>query len=192
MVCCITIVHTSKNRRLGEDMTEKEFFRIISNGEEDILQKFLDTLSDIGVDYCVIGGLAVNAYAEPVVSLDLDLVITAKAIKTVCDAVGDFFKIETFEHSVNLTTSMSDLRIQLQTDSRYQDFIGRAAIHTVLGYEMKVARVEDVLQGKIWAYSDKQQRKSKRQKDLADIFRLIEAYPALTEQLPDSIQAQIE
>jgi len=32
---------------------------------------------------------------------------------------------------------------------------------------MKVARLEDVLQGKVWAYMDKTQRKSKRQKDLA-------------------------
>ena len=44
---------------------------------------------------------------------------------------------------------------------------------------MKVAIVEDVLQGKIWAYSDEQRRKSKRQKDLANIIRLIETYPNL-------------
>jgi len=47
---------------------------------------------------------------------------------------------------------------------------------------------EDVLQGKIFAYSDEQRRKSKRQKDLADIYRLIEAYPYLADQLPDSIR----
>jgi len=47
---------------------------------------------------------------------------------------------------------------------------------------------EDVLQGKIFAYSDEQRRKSKRQKELADIYRLIEAYPYLADQLPDSIR----
>jgi hypothetical protein len=51
---------------------------------------------------------------------------------------------------------MSDLRIQLQTDLRYQDFISRAATHSVLGYKMKVASAEDVLQGKVWAYLDDQ------------------------------------
>ncbi len=173
-------------------MTEKEFLKAVSNGEEDIIQIFLDALSTAGMDYCVIGGLAVNAYAEPVVSLDLDVVVATDDIEAACKAVEAYFKIERFAHSVNLSSSKSDLRIQLWTDRRYQDFIDRATIHIVLGYEMKVASVEDVLQGKIWAYSDEQRRKSKRQKDLADIFRLIETYPYLVSQLPDSIRKQIE
>jgi hypothetical protein len=57
---------------------------------------------------------------------------------------------------------------------------------------MKVASVEDVLQGKIWAYSDKQRRKSKRQKDLADIVRLIEEKPHLAKRLPESIKERID
>ena len=173
-------------------MTKKEFLNAISNGKMDIVQAFLDTLSASSADYCVIGGLAVNAYAEPVVSLDLDIVIAADNIETVIKAIEAHFKIQRFTHSVNLSTDKSDLRIQLQTDSRYQDFISRAASHTVLGYKMKVASVEDVLQGKIWAYSDDQRRKSKRQKDLADIVRLIEIYPSLAELLPASIMERIE
>ena len=173
-------------------MTEKEFLKAVSNCEEDILQTFLDAVSSIGVDYCVIGGLAVNAYAEPVVSLDLDIVVATKDIEAVCNVVEDHFKIERFAHRVNLSTPKSDLRIQLQTDPRYQDFISRAKTHTILGYEMKVASVQDVFQGKIWAYSDEERRKSKQQKDLADIVRLIEAYPSLAEQLPESIRERIE
>jgi hypothetical protein len=173
-------------------MTKKEFFKAVSNGDEDVIQIFLDALSTANVDYCVIGGLAVNAYAEPVVSLDLDIVVAINNIETTCKAVEAHFKIEHFEHSVNLSSNKSDLRIQLQIDQRYQNFIVRAAIHSVLGYEMKVAIVEDVIQGKIWAYSDEQRRKSKRQKDLADIFRLIETYPHLADQLPDSIRKIVE
>ena len=173
-------------------MTKKEFFRIVSNGEEDVIQIFLDALSAGNVDYCVIGGLAVNAYAEPVVSLDLDIVVAINDIETACKAVGVHFKIERFEHSVNLSSNKSDLRIQLRIDRRYQNFIAGAAIHSVLGYDMKVAIVEDVLQGKIWAYSDEQRRKSERQKDLADIIRLIEIYPHLAGQLPDSIRKIVE
>jgi hypothetical protein len=82
----------------------------------------------------------------------------------------------------------SDLRIQLQTDSRYQDFIPRARTKKVLGYMMKVADVEDVLKGKTWAYQDETRRRSKRQKDLADIIRLIEAYPGLRRRLPPEIK----
>jgi hypothetical protein len=158
----------------------------------DILQIFLDILSEEGVAYCVIGGLAVNAYAEPVVSLDLDIVIAADGIEKVCKAIGHQFKIERFAHSINLSSSKSDLRIQLQTDPRYQDFIIRAENHEVLGYEMKVADIKDVIQGKIWAYSDEQRRMSKRQKDLADIMRLIETYPILMARLPINIREKIE
>jgi len=173
-------------------MTRKDFLNTVANGKEDIIQIFLDSLTKIGVDYCVIGGLAVNGYAEPVVSLDLDIVVVIEDIDKVCSAVECHFDIERFEHSVNLSSSKSDLRIQLQTDLRYQDFIKRASIHNVLGYEMKIAAVEDVLKGKIWAYLDEQRRKSKRQKDLADIMRLIEAYPSLMDQVPDSIREKIE
>ena len=173
-------------------MTKKEFLNAVSNGKEDIIQIFLDALTTSKANYCVIGGLAVNAYAEPVVSLDLDIIVAAENIEAVCKASEAHFKIERFAHSVNLSSDKSDLRIQLQTDPRYQDFIGRAASHTVLGYQMKVASIEDVLQGKIWAYLDEQRRKSKRQKDLADIIRLTEEDPSLIDRIPTSIKERIE
>jgi len=173
-------------------MTKKEFLNAVSNGKEDIIQIFLDALTTSKANYCVIGGLAVNAYAEPVVSLDLDIIVAAENIEAVCKTIEANFKIERFAHKVNLSSDKSDLRIQLQTDPRYQDFIGRAASQTVLGYQMKVASVEDVLQGKIWAYSDEQRRKSTRQKDLADIVRLMEVYPSLTDLIPASIKERIE
>ena len=173
-------------------MTKKEFLKAVSNGQEDVLQIFLDALTISKANYCVIGGLAVNAYAEPVVSLDLDIVVATENIEALCKTIEAHFKIERFAHSVNFSSDKSDLRIQLQTDPRYQDFIGRAENQTVLDYQMKVASVEDVLQGKTWAYSDEQQRKSKRQKDLADIVRLTEVYPALIDFIPTSIKKRIE
>ena len=169
-------------------MTKKEFMNSVSNDKEDILQQLLDLLNDMKIDYCVIGGLAVNAYVEPVVSLDLDLVVVAETIDSLLKAAEKIFNIERFPHSFNLNSTKSDLRIQLQTDLRYQAFIPRSSIKETMGYKMKVADLEDVLQGKIWEYSDEQRRKSKRQKDLADIFRLVEAYPRLKEKLPESLK----
>jgi hypothetical protein len=96
------------------------------------------------------------------VSLDPDALVATGDVEAVCKAVQDHFKIERFARSVNLSTDKSNWRIQLQTDRRYQDFIIRAKAHTVLGYRMKVTCVEDVFQGKVWAYSDKERRKSKR------------------------------
>jgi len=153
----------------------------------------LDILSDTGSGYCVIGGLAVNAYAEPVVSLDLDIVVMAVDIEKVCEAAqANELQVKEFEHSINFNSPKSDLRIQLQTDPRYQEFIARSVECKVLGYRMKVASVTDVLQGKVWAYLDKSRRKSKRQKDLADIMRLFEVNPALVEQLPEGVREVVE
>ena len=101
-------------------------------------------------------------------------------------------KSRKFEHSVKVTSKKSDLKIQLQTDVRYQEFISRSRMKQILGYRMKVAIMQDVLQGKIWAYMDEQRRKSKRQKDLADIMRLVEVYPALERQIPSGIRRDLK
>jgi hypothetical protein len=171
-------------------VTKKEFMNAVSNGQVDVLQQMLDLLAEKKVDYCVIGGLAVNAFVEPVVSLDLDLVVVAEAMDDVLTAAEKIFRVEKFPHSINLSSTKSDLRVQLQTDPRYQDFIRRSSLKEVLGYKMKVAAVEDVLQGKIWAYSDQRRRKSKRQKDLADIYRLVEDCPGLKDLLPESLKKE--
>jgi hypothetical protein len=174
-------------------MTGKTFLNRLANGQTDAVSVLLNLLKQVGADYCVIGGLAVNAYAEPVVSLDLDLVVVTDKVEALCTAAAaKSIKIERFEHSINLTIPGSDLRIQLQTDPRYQEFIPHAVRRDVLGYTMTVAALEDVLRGKIWAYRDEQRRKSKRQKDLADILRVVEAHPKVKDQLPPEIKAQVE
>ena len=81
----------------------------------------------------------------------------------------------------------SDLRVRFQTDARYAVFVDRAARQTVLGLVMPVASVEDVLQGKIWAAQDPARRASKRQKDLADIARLLETDPVLHPRVPADV-----
>lgn len=169
-------------------MTDKEFLRAVANGETDLIQILLEVLEEAGAEHCVIGGLAVNAYVEPVVSLDLDIVVATDRVDEVATgATARGLKVERFPHSVNLSSPGSDLRVRLQTDPRYQDFLGRAGRRTVLGYPLRVAAIEDVLQGKLWAYQDETRRPSKRQKDLADIARLVEARPELAEHLPDAV-----
>jgi hypothetical protein len=174
-------------------MTEKKFMNAVANAQEDILQIFLDILGKTKASYCAVGGLAVNGYVEPVISLDVGFVIDTKDIDKVCkEGAAKGLKIERFEHSVNLSSSKSDLRIQIQTDSRYQEFISRSSSKEILGYKISVACLEDVLQGKVWAYLDEQRRRSKRQKDLTDIMRLIEAYPSLESHIPAVILKKLK
>ncbi|MDI7268386.1 MAG: nucleotidyl transferase AbiEii/AbiGii toxin family protein [Myxococcota bacterium] len=183
-----------KDRRAGEGriMTGKEFLAAVANAQTDVIRALLGVLEEARAAHCVIGGLAVNAYAEPVVSLDVDIVVGTADIESVRRAAESRgFEVQPFEHSVNLSRPGSDLRVQIQTDPRYQAFLDRAVEADLLGYRMRVARREDVLQGKIWAWSDARRRRSKRQKDLADIMRLVEADPSLAGALPDAVREAI-
>jgi hypothetical protein len=56
----------------------------------------------LNIEYCIIGGLAVNAYVEPVVSLDLDIVAALDGIDKLIESTKGKFKIEKFPHSINL------------------------------------------------------------------------------------------
>ena len=105
--------------------------------------------------------------------------------------LGQAFAVERFPPRVNVSARGSDLRVQLQTDRRYAAFVERAEPREVLGLRLPVARVEDVLQGKIWAAMDAGRRASKRQKDLADIARLIEAFPHLSRDVPDDVLSKL-
>jgi hypothetical protein len=125
--------------------------------------------------------------------LDLDLVVTSDRVDELAEALEQRFTVHRFPHSINVSSPSSDLRIQIQTDAKYQGFIARASRRMVLGYEVSVAALEDVLQGKVWAFSDPDpdRRASKRQKDLADIMRLVETHPHLIELLPKPLCEQI-
>jgi hypothetical protein len=163
------------------------FWKTITMDHADLLDSLLQLLHENGIRYCVIGGQAVNAYAEPVVSLDLDLVIVLEQIDEVTALLRRRFDLKAFPYSLNISSPGSDLRVQIQTDPRYAVFVARATPQEVLGVVLPVAAVEDVLQGKVWAALDPERRASKRQKDLADIARLLEGYPDLRPTVPDEI-----
>lgn len=159
--------------------------------KSDLLERVLDLLQASGIRFCVIGGQAVNAYVEPLVSLDLDLAVAVEQIGEVRKLMQESFTLEEFPHSLNVSSPGSNLRIQIQTDPRYADFVKRASARDVLGLSLPVASIEDVLQGKIWADSDPDQRATKRRKDLLDIARILEANPQLKSRVPDAILQEI-
>jgi hypothetical protein len=168
-----------------------EFWKAVTMDTANALEAFLALLDGAGVRYCAIGGQAVNAYVEPLVSLDLDLVVAADETERVEALLPPSFTVRRFPHSLNITIPGSDLRIQIQTDPRYFDFVDRATTRTVLGTPLPVASLEDVLRGKVWAAEDPTRRGSKRQKDLADIARIIEAFPELRGQVPEVILSKL-
>src|SRR5580692_10370777 len=172
-------------------MKALSFWKAVTMDKADLLEEVLAFLRDCRIRFCVIGGQAVNAYVEPLVSLDLDLVVAVGQIDQVHKLMSDHFQVEAFPHSLNISSAGSNLRVQFQTDPRYGDFVERASTREVLGLQLPVASVEDVLQGKIWAASHPERRSTKRRKDLLDIERLLESYPALETRLPEEILSQL-
>jgi hypothetical protein len=155
--------------------------------QENFIERLVDLLEAHQIHYCVIGGQAVNAYVEPLVSLDLDLVVAAEQLRHLEALLAKNFKVKRFPHSLNVSLTGSDLRVQIQTDPRYAAFPEGASPRSILGMTLPVASIEDVLAGKVWAAQDPTRRSSKRQKDLADIARLLEAYPMLRDRVPTNI-----
>ena len=168
-------------------MTALNFWKTIAMDASNFIEGILELLRDRAIPYCVIGGQAVNAYVEPLVSLDLDLVVPGNQLPQIEALMKNSYKLERFPHSLNVAAPGSALRVQFQTDPRYFDFVGRSNVRDVLGLNLPVASKEDVLQGKVWAVSDATRRASKRQKDLADINRLLEQFPEMRGQVPAEI-----
>jgi hypothetical protein len=167
------------------------FWKTVTVDKTNLLERLIAILTENRIRYCVIGGQAVNAYAEPLVSLDLDLVVAVDQLSQVESLLSNEFRVERFKHSLNVSLAGSDLRVQIQTDPRYTGFVEHAAARQVLGLLLPVARLEDLLRGKVWAAQDPTRRASKRQKDLADIARLLENYPHLRSQVPADILVRL-
>ena len=86
----------------------------------------------------------------------------------------------------------SDLRIQFTVDQRYQKFLADTEMMKVLGELVPVASLENIVCGKVWAWSDPRRRLSKRKKDELDLIRIAEKYPEVRNLMPPAITNQLE
>lgn len=171
-------------------MTAEEVYELATKGGATDFSKIVTLCRQTG-SFCLIGGLAVNCYVEPVYTLDADFVVVVAHLEKLREKLeGEGFAISDFPHSMNAQSPTSQLRIQFTMDPRYQDFPFRATERPVLGTLAPVASLADVFQGKLWAYSDPQRRLSKRKKDELDLLRLAEAYPELRPRLPEELRRQ--
>lgn len=122
---------------------------------------------------------------------DVDLAVTTDKLDQAVEALeAAGFRSKRFEWSVNLQRD-SEVSIQISTESVYQSFPKRSVPGDVHGILMRVASLEDTLQGKILAWRDSKRRRSKRQKDLLDIIRLVEAHPEIASLLPADLAERL-
>lgn len=172
-------------------MRAEEFWKAVTVDRANLLDDVLAGLRAADARFCVIGGVAVNAYVEPVVTLDVDIVIAAADQARVEAALAKGFTLERHAHGLNVSRADSDLRVQVRLDPRYEAFVDRSVPRSVLGLTLPVAAVGDLLQGKLRAVQDTSRGPSQRQKDLADIARLLEYGPQLRDRIPADVLARL-
>jgi hypothetical protein len=173
-------------------MTGREFYNWQTSGGADDVARLVGCLESADVAWCVIGGVAVNHWADqPMVTQDVDFVVAAEGVERAISLLQQAgFSAERFEWSVNFK-GRSAVSVQLSTEKFYRDFPSRAVPADVHGVLMRVASLEDTLRGKMKAWSDPQRRQSKRIKDLADIARLLESHPRLWDMLTQEMKSQL-
>ena len=172
-------------------MTASEVFESITGSGSSDFAILVSTLNRHG-QWCLIGGLAVNCYVEPVYTLDADIVVVSSELPAIKnELIASGFSIDEFPHSLNAKMAGSDLRVQFSLDARYQDFLGYTTMREVLGQQVPVASLAHVIRGKIWAWSDETRRPTKRKKDELDLMRILEAHPVTRDLMPEEIRKQV-
>jgi len=172
-------------------MRSLQFWKAVTNDRSDFLERLLAELESLGIEFCVVGDTAVNAYCEPVVTEDLDVAIALTDLPRVEKAFAEKFEVHRLAQSFDVSARDSGLLLHVHSDERYEAFVARAPVRDVLGLRLPVAAPEDILQGKIWAVQDENRRPSKRLKDLADNAPLIEIDPKLRTRVPAKILARL-
>ncbi len=173
-------------------MNSAEVYELTTKGGASDFARIVEICGRVG-PYCLLGGLAVNCYVEPVYTLDADFVVASAGMADLKhELTRSGFSVEEFAHSLNSRAPESELRIQFSLDPRYQQFLERAREREVLGVQVRVAAVEDVAQGKLWAYLDPERRLTKRKKDELDLLRMAEAFPHLRTLYPPELLRQLD
>jgi hypothetical protein len=171
-------------------MTSEAFFAGLT-GSKDDLRLVAGAFERAGHGFCLIGGLAVNHYVEPVVTLDADFAIVSS--EGITPALRDSgFTVEEHAHSINAQIPGSRLRIQITLDTRYREFPSRAVLAELFGVRLPIAALEDIVQGKLWAIADPARRASKSIKDKADLARICESWPAVIPKIPRGIIPEVD
>ncbi|MBA2743244.1 MAG: hypothetical protein H0U43_02855 [Chthoniobacterales bacterium] len=173
-------------------MTAAEVYESVTNGGTSLFAEVVSILDRHG-PWCLIGGLAVNHYVDPVYTIDADVVVIAEQIGAVQeDLIEAGFLVKAFPHSLNATKQESKISLQFTTAEGYQAFIERAQPGEVLGCAVPIASLPDLTLGKTWAWSDPTRRLGKQMKDELDLVRIGEKYPDLRALMPEEIRRRIE
>ena len=150
-------------------------------------------LAAAGTRYAIIGGVALQVHqAEPRTTLDIDLAVRSldSIARPELQAAG-FTPRGRFSHSENWL-GPEGVPVQFTDDPALADAIERAVEIELDDVRLRVIGRVDLLHEKLRAGSDSARRRSKRLQDLADAQALIEATPALRDELTEAERAVLD
>ena len=150
-------------------------------------------LSEAGVPYAVIGGVALQVHQEePRTTLDIDLaVLDRAAIPAARLEASGFQRTGSFAHSENWIGPEST-PVQFTADPELAQSVLRAGEINLDGYLLRVIGKADLLHEKLRAGRDPERRRSKRLQDIADAQGLIEGDPSLAVGLTEDERSFLE
>jgi len=79
-------------------MTATEVFESVTNGGSSDFALLVQILDRYG-RWCLVGGLAVNCYVEPVFTMDADIVVSATELSAIeAQLIAEGFSVEELPH----------------------------------------------------------------------------------------------
>lgn len=173
-------------------MSSLAFWKAVVEDRSDFLERVLGLLEREEIRCCVIGGVGVNAYAEPIATQDLGIVVASDQIEAARALLEREFRVREFEQSLNVYDTGSKLQVQVQLNAEVGDVLGRAEMRDVMDLHLPVAQPSDLMRMEIQAAMDATRRGSKRAKEVLDLARLAMAFPELLAEVPSELRARVE
>ncbi len=151
---------------------------IVTEESSDQLGALVDAaraLSDAGIAYAVIGGIAVGIHSDvPRATQDVDIAVVSTvprdAIVETLGTVG-FEHRGTYQHSENFRHASGE-PVQVAIDGTFDAAIERAGSYEIGGSSVRVVSKDDLIAMKERAATDPACRPSKAHRDRADLEQL--------------------
>ena len=151
-------------------MTTEMFFQKGNNDRVDFFNLWIDFVERHGIDYCLVGGLAVNAYCEFRGTVDMDMVVAD--LERVLEKIKPPMYAKPWRFFVKVRCDKSDLTVQLQKHTWFKEYLKRAVTRKVLGRKVRVACLKDLIASKEMAVASPKRNKAKQFVDQRDLVLL--------------------
>ena len=100
------------DRNLGWALTEGSLFFEGKGAVQETLRKICQRLRELGIPYAVVGGMALFSHGLRRFTEDVDLLVTADALKVIHQALDGLGYLPPFSHSKNLRDTVTGVKIE--------------------------------------------------------------------------------